>query len=440
MTSATKPNFILWDVVEEHFNEAEFVFGQWERALRSPAYNLNNLRKRIEQRLEAHLDALLLGGRQVAEGLLYEELGNTEEPARAKAAALALSFDDSSDTARQILEATLRAEEPLQTALSRAISLANVPHVDAVVLDRFHSATSQPVLAILLEILTKRGVDSAYQAQRYLDADHPRLAAAALAAASRFARRDAIPAAEKQLEAADPYLRKAALIAGAILGSRAAWDICLQLAERPGTFDPEIQSMVATLGCSSDHEILYHGLANPTRLQEKIWVLGFCGTASAGDLCVGFLKSGDERTAKAAADSLAWISGFALIPENLKKSDSEPQGDTALPLLEQDLNADLTLTGLDEIGMPNAERIADSWEAMRSRLVSGQRYILGRPFSGETIMHALRTGALWRRHAIALDLAARTAGMHHVSTDAFSSRQSSQIAALEGTDLALRTN
>src|SRR6267142_1727129 len=94
MASSTQgpPDLILWDVVEEHFNEAEFLFEQWERALHSPKYNLTELGATLERRLAAHLDGLVVGGRPVAKRTLEPELENASEPNRTIVAALALLF------------------------------------------------------------------------------------------------------------------------------------------------------------------------------------------------------------------------------------------------------------------------------------------------------------------------------------------------------------
>ena len=83
---------ILWDVVEEHLDEAEFLVEQWSAGARSARYNLPTLQKTIEQRLGAHLDALAVNGEAVAERLLWPALAADAEnpPARITAAVLAL--------------------------------------------------------------------------------------------------------------------------------------------------------------------------------------------------------------------------------------------------------------------------------------------------------------------------------------------------------------
>jgi hypothetical protein len=61
---------VLWDVVEEHLDEAEFGVEQFERAMQSPLLTLERLAGGCEGRLLAHVDGLLVGGAPVYERLL----------------------------------------------------------------------------------------------------------------------------------------------------------------------------------------------------------------------------------------------------------------------------------------------------------------------------------------------------------------------------------
>ena len=65
---------VLWEVAEEHLDEAGFLWTQWERALVSPDYSASEVADGPEERLAAHLEGLALGGREVAERLLASKL------------------------------------------------------------------------------------------------------------------------------------------------------------------------------------------------------------------------------------------------------------------------------------------------------------------------------------------------------------------------------
>ena len=55
------PMKFLPDLVEEHFEELAFLWGQRRGALRSPRFMPRDL-DRLEKRIEAHLQGLLIAG------------------------------------------------------------------------------------------------------------------------------------------------------------------------------------------------------------------------------------------------------------------------------------------------------------------------------------------------------------------------------------------
>src|SRR6186713_3314527 len=69
-----RPRPILWDIYEEHLDEAAFLLTQWEDAMKSAVYALPDVIVGPEERLAAHLDALVVGGKPVAEKLLFPAL------------------------------------------------------------------------------------------------------------------------------------------------------------------------------------------------------------------------------------------------------------------------------------------------------------------------------------------------------------------------------
>jgi uncharacterized protein (TIGR02270 family) len=424
---------VLWDVVEEHFNESEFLFEQWDAALHSPKYNLTELETTIERRLEAHLDGLLIGGREVGLRVLDPELENADEPVRAAVAALALLSTQIERTIGRVIETALQTDGPLQTALARALALAGEGPLDRMLLDRFRASRKDSERALLLEILTGRGVDAGDLLYRCFESEEQRLVGAALDSAGRFGRREIVTVAERYLGSDQPCLRLSAMKASLTFGSEQAWQLCRQLAQESTVADLYILQMIAMFGQPKDQQVVYAQLEKPAGVERILWILGFCGTVQAGDACLSCLESKDERVAKAAGEAIAWMGGFDLNEPRYQMAADEPGEDETLPPVEEDdLGADLKLEGVDDLPVPNPKAIAEWWKENRDRTSRDYRHILGRPFSPEAIVHALEAGPLWRRHGVALELAIRTGGKQHFSTEAFSSRQRRQLAALKG--------
>lgn len=429
---------ILWDVVEEHFDEAAFLFAHWQRALHSPKYSLKELRE-IERRLDAHLDGLVVGGHEVSRRRLEPALSNADEPEKAAAAALALLAAGDDRAPNDILDAALNGSSKLAGVLMRALALANAPAIDEMLLRRLRVAASDSSRAALLESLTFRGTDPEELVFGFAaSADH-RLLAALIDAAARFGQRDVLPFVETHLQPNDP-LRAAALRASMILGSRRAWELCRNWARAAGPHADDALLIVAMLGEAEDKEIVHERLGQGQGADYLIWLLGFCGSVQAVDRCMDHLAGDNPTCAKAAAESIAWITGLNLHDLQYRISPPEPAESETLPPLEQDdPDADLSLKPLDEIPPPNAVAIAQWWGENRTRFAPGQRYLLGRPFSRDAVARALEIGSSWRRHDLALEIAIRTNGRHTISTEAFSSRQRKQIARLSE-DLSLPGN
>ena len=119
-------DLILWDVVEEHLDEAAFLWTQWERGLQSPLYKLHELRDRVEERMLAHLDGLVVGGEAVAQRLLYpaltEGLGGI-----AFAAAMALLLSGRPEAEEAVCSALATAAPPQREEIIRALCLCPSP-------------------------------------------------------------------------------------------------------------------------------------------------------------------------------------------------------------------------------------------------------------------------------------------------------------------------
>ncbi len=81
---------ILWDIVEEHLDEAEFLVEQWQAARASALYSLEELSKGPEQRLEAHIDGLVVNGPLALQRVAWPLLEEGDELPRVAAAALAV--------------------------------------------------------------------------------------------------------------------------------------------------------------------------------------------------------------------------------------------------------------------------------------------------------------------------------------------------------------
>src|SRR4051812_12513036 len=113
---------ISWDIYEEHFEEAGWLWKNWEEALDSAVYALDDVVVGPEERLIAHLDGLVLGGDPLAQRLLLPALAS-DDPGVVSVAVWVLVQAEETDH-QDIVIATLTSAKPrVRSAAARALSL-----------------------------------------------------------------------------------------------------------------------------------------------------------------------------------------------------------------------------------------------------------------------------------------------------------------------------
>ena len=93
-SSAPEPRPFTRDVAVEHLDEAAFCRTRLGAALGAPHYTAAEVEQGPEERLRAHLDALVLGGRPVAEQVLVPALDHEDPPIVFAAAWCLLASED----------------------------------------------------------------------------------------------------------------------------------------------------------------------------------------------------------------------------------------------------------------------------------------------------------------------------------------------------------
>src|SRR5690554_6744083 len=97
---------LIWDIQEEHLDEAEFLLEMWTHCVDSPRFTLATLAAGPEERLLARVVGLLVGGERVVEGLLLPVLAEPDDDEfRTAAATLAILQGAGLDACAQVLNA-----------------------------------------------------------------------------------------------------------------------------------------------------------------------------------------------------------------------------------------------------------------------------------------------------------------------------------------------
>jgi uncharacterized protein (TIGR02270 family) len=403
-TTAARPRPILWDIYEEHLDEAAFLWREWETALDAAIYTLSEVAAGPEERLRAHLDGLVLGGKPVAEKLLLPALTGDDDDL-VRPAAWALLAAEDADHFDHVLEALATAEIPKARAVARALGLSRHP-ATVPRLAPLWTNGSPRLRAILLDVIGRH--DLAWVAPRVVEAlrpGDPLLLGAALRLVRYLPDRD--PAfiwyAEDGLTSVNAGVRGEALATAFVLGSTKVFRACRAEIDQ-GSAGRLVFGLLALSADPADRELLRKSVRARWSTRHAVWALGFAGDVQSADELVGLMEQ--PKLAPLAAEAFTAITGLAIegryrtVGVTRGPADKEVGLDDPPPVVRPE----------DHLPAPAAEAIGDWWRQNRGRFAEGQRYARGATRVPETLRGALAVLPTWRREVTALELAAATGG------------------------------
>ncbi|MCH9686574.1 MAG: hypothetical protein K0V04_34395 [Deltaproteobacteria bacterium] len=424
---------ILWDVVEEHLDEAEFLVELWRNARASPAYTLHELRDGPQSRLLAHTDGLVINGPVALDKLAWPDVSRSDDPMRLAAAALAMldagdfrpldaSLDDAADEPAVVHDPDMPQElldlealpfdedddwddedededdttptdddagqpdeappsSPRAEGLGLAIALCEHPGIADELRSRCAKAQGAS-LRMLLLACADRGIDLGSDIQRGLTDSNLRVVEAAVIAAVHGDPKQWLGPVESLLRHPDAPIREAALNTALQWGSAPAWQAALYAYKDPR--GAEAMVWLACLGDDTHATAIAGQLDDPDHRHDALWALGFSGRVSAVDACMPWLDDDDDLTRRLAGEAVAAIVGLDPDDEGLWEptvpdtSAVGAQGDDPRDD-DDDFEADLGLRPEDELPLPRADAIRARWAELRPGLSPQGRYVLGQP-------------------------------------------------------------
>lgn len=404
----------LWDVVEEHLDEAEFLWDQWEHGLSAPNYTLGELAEGPEARLMAHIDGLVVHGASAATRLLLPAL-EAEETGRVSAAAAALVLGDPQAGLDTLMEVLHDLPEQ-RDGLLRALECVPVPQV----VPRMHALLAEhdeEIVAAAARVLHFRRAPIGDALGLLLASESPEVRALALRAAP-YEREPGkhIRSVHAGLVDPDPCVSAAALEAGVHLGLSAAWARAGARAREQG--DQDALLWLALRGEPDDRATLLSALHEPVSRSTAIWALGFLGTPEAVEAALEWLE--DDVNGPLAGELIAAVTGVDLVEAGLTRS-VEHETDT------------LEYRPEDDLPRPDAMAVLHWWSARRRAFTAGQRYLDGAPWTLPVVLKRLWVGPMRRRHVLtrALVLSELGGQGNGLQTRAPTSQQIAALARIE---------
>jgi uncharacterized protein (TIGR02270 family) len=354
----------------------------------------------VEERLLAHADGLVLGGREVMERLLLPALADDSlDPEVTWAAAFALLEGGLEGSVEAVLEAMGKSGEMPErlAALGRAAELTSAA-VEGPLRPLLQSERPE-VAAVALRALAARGAPVGDRLDDFIASANEALSAAALEEAWRdpsLHRRELV---ERAFSSGSPKVRDAALRAGLCLRLRPAWDVCVRVAAKKEPSPGFAFAALALLGGAGDLEAVEGALGEESLRADALFALGFSGRVRAVEACLPWLA--DQKAGGAAGEVFSAITGVEIAGGLEGVREDEGEG-------EEDPGEEVPTAPEAELPIPDAEQVQASWAKHRPKLRPELRTLGGEPVTAARLRSALRDGPMRRRPLLALELAVRT--------------------------------
>lgn len=370
-------------VIDLHADEAAFLAGLRDYAVRAPHYSLNDLLK-LDRRLEAHLDGLRIAGPAGLETLLRQLGPNASGEVFA---ATVLAFEMGASAALTRLAEHLRSHPQGERFAASALGWLEWPQV-APWIDKLLGSPEPVFRRIGLTACGLHRHDPGPALLAGLSHADPGVLAAAARTAGELRRRDLMAAIRAHRLHAEPATRFWANWATAQMGDEEALEPLRQFAEQAGEFQSRA---LAVLLCwqPRDASIAWvRGLMqSPAHRRLVIQATGLLGDPVSIPWLIQQMH--DLPHAQVAGEAFSLITGadLALLDlelQDLADIDAGPTDDPGDP--------DVAMSPDESLPWPDPQLIEAWWPRHAGEFQTGQNYLLGQKQGEHAFLHALKHG------------------------------------------------
>jgi uncharacterized protein (TIGR02270 family) len=353
------------DIVEEHFEELQFLWVQRRNALRSSQVREREL-VMLEERIEAHAEAMLVIGDRVVDFVRPALAGDEEMPAFA--AATALLRLATPDAIERVAEAFGGASGNKLAGLRDALACGAARPLTAQLTAQFLSA--QPDRAAAAgEVLAFHSAMSpnAGQLERLVSAEQPFARASAWRLVAYCA--VTVPAGwyARGLTDEDPAAKRAALTAAAWTRSPSFVPHCRAVADRPTPDAMDALTTFAAIAPPEDYQLVGAVATNSAIGAHRFRVAGSFGHPYFIELLIQEMSNPDPAAAVAAGAAFFKMTGRDVESNTRVKvsSDGKPPAD--------DFEAEFQ----DEVFLPDPDLARKHWQELAPTLARSPRVCRG---------------------------------------------------------------
>lgn len=405
---------IIPAIIEQHAEEAAFLWMQRDAAVSDPHYSLKDL-AHLDERVEAHIDGLRIAadpGWEICVAAL------DEPDAGSVFAAAVLAFESGeSQRIKMVIELGSHEPESFRELIS-ALGWIKKSQF-AAMLTRLINSNDLNYQRLVISASAIRGVDSSQVVEHALNNDDHYVKARALRAIGQFKRRDLASAlsryhklnAECQFWAAWSTLLLQGVNQGKGLNDPASLKVVIHHATTESPFQMHALQLALRVMTTDNTNAWLQQLAKKANqntsqktfyLRTLIIAIGICGDPIYIPTLINQMN--DPVMARVAGESFTLITGVDLAYYDLDGDwpddfEAGPNDDPEDHNVAMDIDQDLP--------WPNAELLNDWWQQHQNQFNAGSRYLMGKPITIEQCNHVLQNSKQRQRRAAALELALR---------------------------------
>ena len=397
-------------VVEQHAENAAFLWTQRDRAVYAPNYSLSDLAD-LDERVEANLDGL-----RVASDVgwsLCETALESQEPGEVFAAAVLAFGSGNEERIQKVLDVAV-TESSLERAAISALGWLPFYQVKDKVQELMNSEIPEcRRIAVGAYAVHRR--DPEGQLLHVLTDSDPRVLARAIRLVGEIARKDLLALIKKYLEDKDETCRFWANWTAARLGERtpAILQNLRTYVDNHSLFaEPAFELVLRCMEWEEAKRWRNTLRDSPPSLRLAIKGVGILG--DPGLIPELLIHMENKETSRIAGESFSMITRVDLAYEDLEQD--EPEGEIKK---ESDLESDQKLFGEEDendetiqsdyddedLPWPNPSLIANWWRSHQQDFEGGTRYLCGKKITYSNLEKVLKKGNQRQRAGAALERA-----------------------------------
>jgi uncharacterized protein (TIGR02270 family) len=411
-------------IIEQHSEEAAFLWLLRGSAVSAPHYKLKDLAK-LDDRIDAHIDGLRIA-EDAGWEILKKQLEEHPEPGEAFAAAV-LAFESNKDDRIGFVikfgTATIEASRGLASALGW------LPYDRAEkVIQRLLGAEAPAVLRVGIAASAVHRQNPRRALDNALARADPLLKARALRAVGELGLVDYLPTTRKNLTSENPSCRFwAAWTLALVSGDKDAIAQLQVVAESESLYREKAVQMVTRRLEPSAAKMWQRKLSqNPKLVRLATIGTGVLGDPEAVPALIERMRN--PELARVAGEAFTMITGVDIAYQDLDAN--KPEGFESGPT-ENPKDEDVSMEPDENLPWPKPEVIQNWWTKHQGQFSKGTRHLLGKPMTPEWLYQVLREGRQRQRAAAALEIALRQRGTKLFEVRAPGFRQQKILAELD---------